>query len=82
MSLSNISGLKREHKRVRVWKHAKGKNINNDTFQMEQKLFSILAPLIGSEVSIIPPEGKKKKEIIQFSKRETSERKIWSPNYK
>lgn len=37
----------------------KEQNININTFQMEQKLFSILLPLKSSEVSIIPPEEKK-----------------------
>lgn len=50
--------------------------MSSNTFQMEEKLFSICPtppppPLKGSEVSIIPPE--KKKEIIQFTKRGTSE---------
>lgn len=47
---------------------------------MEQKLFSILhPPPKSSEVSIISPGKKKKREIIQFSKRRTSERKKLKP---
>lgn len=61
---------------MRVWKHVKGKNTNNGTFVMEQKLLSILASFKGSEVSIIPPEEEKKRKPSNLGKEGRVREKI------
>lgn len=55
--------------------HAKGENINNAAFQMEQKLFTILSALVGFELSIIPP-GKKWKSSNLAKEGQVRERNL------